>query len=308
MRKPRKCRRKTIVWDPKVLEQTKLSVLGDAAAFRASVNLLTKKAEQTPPDQGLDFALFDCSACHHDLKQPSWRQMAGYEGPPGRPGIRRWSPSGLDLCLWYASDTAEGRKTLSDEFDAKMGALRFAFTNRPYGDAAEVTKAGQDLVKWTDDKLLPGLNKPEGAVTPYGLKASIALLKQLATDAANPGRGKTPDFDGARQTAWTFRAIYEDVSNAPKDLRDDAEASKAWQALQDKQKEIQEQLDKLATALSLNLPNADAMKEYEKNPQAFADLRKGEIEKFLRDELKQEADYNPQIVRDAFTELAKLLP
>ncbi len=177
-------------WDPKVLEQTKLSVLGEAAAFRASVNLLAEKAKQTQPDQGLDFALFDCSACHHDLKQPSWRQTAGYEGPPGRPGIRRWSPAGLDLCLWYAGGTDEGRKTLRDEFDAKMGALRSAFTNRPYGDAAQVTKAGQGLVTWADDKLLPGLTKPEGATTPFDLKASIALLKQLATDAADPAAGR----------------------------------------------------------------------------------------------------------------------
>ncbi len=101
------------------------------------------------------------------------------------------------------------------------------------------------------------------------------------------------------------------MTHAPKDLKDDAEASKAWQALQDKQKEIQEQLDKLATALSLNLPNANAAKdeEYEKNPKGpHPDWRTGEIENFLPHELKQEADYNPQIVRDAFTELAKLLP
>ncbi len=38
-------------WNPRELEQTKLAVVGEAAAFREAVNLLAKKAEQTPPDQ-----------------------------------------------------------------------------------------------------------------------------------------------------------------------------------------------------------------------------------------------------------------
>ena len=109
--------------DPRELEQTKLAVVGDAAAFRSAVNLLATKAKNTPENEGL---ISPCSiaARHHHLKQPSWRQTAGYEGPPGRPGLRRWSPAGLDLCLWYAGDTDDGRKTLRDEFVAKMGALR----------------------------------------------------------------------------------------------------------------------------------------------------------------------------------------
>ena len=57
-------------------------------------------------------------------------------------------------------------------------------------------------------KLIAGLTKSDGAATRYDAKAALALLKQLATDAANPAPGKTPDFDGARQTAWAFRAIY----------------------------------------------------------------------------------------------------
>ena len=201
-------------WNPKELEQTKLAVLGDAAAFRSAVNLLATKAKNTPEKEGLDFALFDCSACHHDLKQPSWRQTAGYEGPPGRPGVRRWSPADMDLSLWYAGGTPDGRKTLRDEFAAQMGDLRSAFTSRPYGDAGQVAKAGQSLVQWADEKLIAGLTKPDGAATRYDVKAALALLKQLATDAANPAPGKTPDFDGARQTAWTFRAIYDDASRA----------------------------------------------------------------------------------------------
>ena len=288
-------------WNPRELEQTKLAVVGEAAAFREAVNLLATKAKNTPENEGLDFALFDCSACHHDLKQPSWRQLAGYEGPPGRPGLRRWSPAGLDLCLWYAGDTPDGRKTLRDEFTAKMGDLRSAFTSRPYGDAGQVAKAGQALVQWTDDKLIAGLTKSDGAAIRYDTKAALALLKQLAGDAADPAPGRTPDYDAARQTAWTFRAIYD----ALKESKADPEAAKA---LQDKEAAIKAQLEKLETALNLNLPNANAAEMYDKDPKGAAAWRQGEIEKFLPEMLKQTADYDPTTVQKAFAELVKLLP
>ncbi len=163
-------------------------------------------------------------------------------------------------------------------------------------------------MQWTDDKLIAGLTKSDGAATRYDTKAALALLKQLATDAANPAPGKTPDFDGARQTAWTFRAIYDDLSRALKESKDDPEAAKLGGALQDKGAAIKAQLDKLETALSLNLPNANAAEVYDKDPKGAAAWRQGEIEKFLPEVLKQTADYDPKIVQEAFAELAKLLP
>jgi hypothetical protein len=293
-------------WDPNELEQTKLAVIGDAAAFRAEVNLLAAKAEKTPENEGLDFALFDCSSCHHDLKQPSWRQAAGYDGPLGRPGVRRWPPAALDLCLWRAGETEDGRKDLRDSLKIKLAALRAAFTNRPYGDAAQVAEAAHALVQWTDAVLLPRL---DGTTARYDATASLALLKQLARDAADPGPGRTPDFDGARQTAWTFRAIYDDMSRALAASKN-AETVKGRQALQEKRTAIQEQLDRLETALSLDLPNAKGVSEedYTKNPDGVKTRRQAELAAFLPTVLKQTADYDPQTVRDAFAELAKLLP
>ena len=50
--------------------------LGAVAGFDATMKLLADDAADTPKDQLLDFAHFDCYACHHDLKVPSWRQNA----------------------------------------------------------------------------------------------------------------------------------------------------------------------------------------------------------------------------------------
>ena len=38
----------------------------------------------------LAMAQSDCYACHHELQQPSWRQVRGFPGRPGRPQVRPW--------------------------------------------------------------------------------------------------------------------------------------------------------------------------------------------------------------------------
>jgi len=60
--------------------------VGAIAALRAEAELLLVDAEAAAKTgDGMDFARFDCYACHHDLKYPSERQKRGYDGPPGRP-------------------------------------------------------------------------------------------------------------------------------------------------------------------------------------------------------------------------------
>ena len=151
--------------------------------------------------------------------------------------------------------------------------MRAAFLGKPYGDAAKVTETGEALVHWTDDKLIAGLTKSDGAGTRYDIKAALALLKQLANDAASPAPGKTPDYDAARQTAWTFRAIYDDVTRALKESKDDGETAKAGQTLLANQKAIQQQMDKLDGALNLILPNANAATE--RRPRSQSRQRSG---------------------------------
>jgi cytochrome c554/c'-like protein len=301
-------------WNPRELEQTKLAVIGQAAAFREAVNLLADKAEKTPAGQGLDFALFDCSACHHDLKQPSWRQQAGYDGPPGRPGVRRWSPAALDLCVWYAGDTDDGRGKLSGRLAAGLKDLRAAFLSRPYGDAREAGMAGRALVEWADKELLPRLNAPasgDAGATRYDVAAALALLKHLAGEAADPAPGRTPDYDGARQTAWTFRAIYEDARRALEQEKDKGpDDAKARQALREAKPGIDAQLAILDKALDLTLPNSKPVsdEEYAKDKEAVIKRRRDELNVFLPVVLEHTADYDPDKVQKAFAEIAKLLP
>jgi hypothetical protein len=301
-------------WNPHELEQTKLAVVGQAAAFREAVNLLATRAEKAPANQGLDFALFDCSACHHDLKQPSWRQKAGYEGPPGRPGVRRWSPAALDLCIWQVGETDEARAQLRERLEAGLNDLRAAFLNRPYGDAAGAARAGWALVSLVDKELLPRLDaapKSASGGTRYDISAALALLRRLAVAAAGPAPGRTPDFDSARQTAWTFRAIYEDLRRAAEQTKDGAaDDAKTLQALQKAAGMIEAQLAVLDKTLDLRLPNSIAVSddEFAKDEAGVRKRRQGQLQLFLPTVLGHTADYDPEKVQKAFAELARLLP
>ncbi len=204
-------------WDPTELEQTKLVVAGGATAFREAINLLGQKAEQAEKgNQVLDFALFDCAACHHDLQQPSWRQERGYNNAPGRPGPRSWSAAVLDLCQWQAAGMDKERGEKSSPVDLKngvAGALYRGFRpKRLFGDNADVKKTAQGVVAVIDNEFLPTLDAPMksgGAYdASYNKKAARQMLKRLAGAAAKPPAGATPDFDSARKTAWAFEAIY----------------------------------------------------------------------------------------------------
>jgi hypothetical protein len=68
-------------------------VLGQLASARAALELLDYRARTTAPWP--EFAEYDCSACHHNLHQPSWRQQttitrAVYQAHfPGASGITR---------------------------------------------------------------------------------------------------------------------------------------------------------------------------------------------------------------------------
>src|SRR5262249_11260944 len=66
--------------DAVAFEGSRLALAGSIAARESYLRLLTGQASQhlLSSAEALDWALFDCFACHHDLKTPSWRQERGY--------------------------------------------------------------------------------------------------------------------------------------------------------------------------------------------------------------------------------------
>ena len=115
------------------------ATVGAVVGFREAMKTLEHEAGVAgKKGQILDFALFECSACHHDLIVPSWRQSG--HGTPGRP-LPRTGPT--TLLRTVAGPESSG-------FDAKLAALVKSCDAKPFGDPAAIGPAAGDLAAWAD--------------------------------------------------------------------------------------------------------------------------------------------------------------
>ncbi len=92
-------------------------------------------------DRWGDYALYDCTACHHELLVESQRQTLRSAGRPGRPRLLEWpQPGGLAVAA-----------TLNDQrHRALMGDLQSAVKKRAFGDRVAVVQASKSLVEHLD--------------------------------------------------------------------------------------------------------------------------------------------------------------
>jgi Cytochrome c554 and c-prime len=256
---------KILNYDPaKVgLEQTQLAMIAGLVSFRESMNLLASQAlqdaEPKHPDKGWpELAQFDCYACHHDLKSKSWRQERGYAGKPGRPNMRAWPAALVHLGILQAGKgDAKAEAKFTKDLLARMKALTDAFDAQPFGDPKAVATAAKQAADWAGD-LLKRIQDD-----PVDRTAARRLLDGLRQESA----GRLLDFDSARQLAWTFRAIQNELN--PK-FAASAETAKL--------------LKELENQLSLDLP-------------------KGQVEiskEYLKDVLEKLNDYEPERFRKSF--------
>jgi len=191
------------------LEQTQLIVIGTLVSLRDSMKLLVKqaadaKAASEPDKKTLDFSNFDCWACHHGIRTPSWRQKRGYgEYTPGRVPWRSWpselTPAVIEHVALVDSkvDVAAVRK----EYDEKLHALKKAFDAKVYGNPAQIEKAAKGLQTWAEGMLA------KAKATYPTAESARSLLGKLPPLYAKRGN----DYDSAREVAWAFGTIYDEV-------------------------------------------------------------------------------------------------
>src|SRR5262245_23651017 len=177
-------------------EQTKLILVGAAVTLRESMRLLVEECQEcikaTDADRkSLDYAHFDCYACHHDLKSPSWRQKRGYSGKPGRVPRQPWPTVLIPLVIPFAAGDDRARQQATEEFEARVKALDAAFDAQPFGDPARIETAARALQQWAST-LAERVNDPGKVCDDAAARAFLAALPvQL---------GKTNlDYDSARQ-------------------------------------------------------------------------------------------------------------
>jgi hypothetical protein len=125
---------------------------GAVASLHAEMKMIAADAELVAKgDEGtVDFARFDCFACHHDLKYPSDRQQRGYVGPPGRPPLKAWTAALPGVVVEHATglpkfaDTAKG-------FRGKWDNVQTAALARPFGRPKELAAAANEMAAWCED-------------------------------------------------------------------------------------------------------------------------------------------------------------
>jgi hypothetical protein len=192
-------------------ELTRLLLVGAATSLRESMRLLhsqaveCQKGKDDTDKASLDLSNFDCYACHHDLKSKSWRQERGFSGKPGRVPMRPWPTALIKLAIHHAAvDDAEAKKLL-DEFAARLKALRDTCDAQPYGDAAKVAPAAKALDEWANT-LADRLNKKP---------CDSATARRIVLQLPALYKADLLDYDSARQVAWAFKIMYDELEEKP---------------------------------------------------------------------------------------------
>lgn len=210
---------------PDEQERTKIAIIGAVAAFRASMDLLCDPAEGEAKKERIDrspeLANYDCYACHHELKTPSWRQKRGYDGPPGRPTMHVWPAVLMEDAIRFANDS-----DLSKQYHERMQKLRQAFDVRPFGDATQIAERAGQLREWSE-RLIQRLKEAR-----YDSPSARRLARSMcaAKDADKY------DYDSARQKAWALDVILNELEPKPADR-------------------VKTNLDRLHQQLKLDLPS-----------------------------------------------------
>jgi hypothetical protein len=181
------------------LEQSKLVLVGAAVSLAEYMTLLAGNAQEAIKQKdALDLSNFDCYACHHDLKAPSWRQKRGYKGKPGRVPMRPWSTELIKLALNYLGTSGSA---LEKDLDIGLAELHRAFSVQQYGNALAVQKAATRLAGLANS-LAENVNKKP--MTEKEAKNLQRLIPKLYSTTIL-------DYDSARQVGWGFKAITSEL-------------------------------------------------------------------------------------------------
>jgi hypothetical protein len=155
-----------------------------------------------PPALAGDFALYDCSACHHELRsQVASQSRVRRTVTAGRPPPAYWT---LALARVGARQSSESSE-LGQELEAAIAELDQAFSARPLGDPARIKAAAQRLQQCCAKVSLSLARQP--------MREGEAV--RLLTDLAHPKRDEDRDFHAARQHAWAIREVMADLAGLP---------------------------------------------------------------------------------------------
>ncbi len=195
--------------------RTRNLLVGGVMASAQSVGLLAESAAKFSQvgqniTGGLDawpeFAVFDCAACHHDLKAAGWQR--GFAGVPGRPPAPYWPRTLSRLGVAYLSISQPGN--LESEFLAKQRSFQNALDRQPFGKPAELQMAGAEYSRWLENDVARRIQS-----APLTREDAIGVIQLLCGQSESPffqPEDVTWDFHSARQLGWAINLVYSELA------------------------------------------------------------------------------------------------
>jgi hypothetical protein len=218
------------------LPRAKNAIVAGAVVLEAYARLIAEHSQPRPEQGEPEFALYDCAACHHRLKNDlGFASRPKRQSPPGRPPLARWPKLLAELASQQAAsydrNAAAARWSLIAQ---PLQRLERATTERPFGNPAAMHEAASDLADVLARLASDAANS----------KYDEAAARQAARWLTAPENIEINDYATARQTAWALRQLALDV-NVPeaKTLFEDAGKDRLHLALpQGQQQHVMENL------------------------------------------------------------------
>ncbi len=176
-----------------------------------------KSAERTAAmiaeadDHWGDYALYDCAACHHELRLPSPRQARPIVGAPGRPRLLEWPTPLLQAAVLLVEEQA-GEEHAADIASARRQLL-LEVSRTPFGVQADCVPLAE--------RLRSALAAAASTLSRQHIGAEQArqVLRALCGKSSNPSRVDADledylvDYQAARQVVWAIQVIDRDLAS-----------------------------------------------------------------------------------------------
>lgn len=157
-----------------------------------------------PAEVDRDFSLYDCNACHHELRArfPSDVRVRRTT-KPGRVPPAFWTVALARVADDYVQATQNGNEAAA--FQQNLNAWYDAFGARPLGDTAAMSAAGKQLQDRCDTLAQQLMTQP----------MTRGSAQQLLGHLTAPQNDEERDYHAARQYAWAIREVLRDLAGVP---------------------------------------------------------------------------------------------
>lgn len=177
------------------LPRVRDAAIGSVMAAAAYAKLIRDYAEavENRNAPGIEFSLFECSACHHELSsQSGFLQRPTRANVPGRPPAFLWPFSTFESTQALGVST----KAAIDEIQQ----LNFDLTAKPFGDLT----GAKDSAACAQDQLLAIAGQLNTTV--FDSPTAIGMRDYLLAHADD-----VRDFESARVRSWMVRQVLKDT-------------------------------------------------------------------------------------------------